>query len=328
MTNLAPVLQGFFTQRLAQRRASPATVANYRDTYRLLLKFASQRAGKAPSKLALADLDATLVCAFLDHLETCRANSPATRNTRLIAIRSLFSHAALSCPEDAETIRRVLAIPNKRTDTPIVSYLTRAETDSLLASPDRHTPLGRRDHALLLVAVQTGLRVSELTSGVCSDIAFGTGANIHTNGKGRRQRCTPLLPGTAKLLQTWLRQRRAGPEDPVFPARTGGHLSTDAVKDLLDKHVRHATTACPSLAAKHVTPHTLRHTCAMHLLQSGVDVATIALWLGHASTQATQAYLHADLQLKEQALLRTSPTPQGANRYKPTDNLLAYLESL
>lgn len=217
MTNLAPVLQGFFTQRLAQRRASPATVANYRDTYRLLLKFASQRTGKAPSKLALADLDATLVCAFLDHLETCRSNSPATRNTRLIAIRSLFSYAALTCPEDAETIRRVLAIPNKRTDTPIVSYLTRAETDALLASPDRHTPLGRRDHALLLVAVQTGLRVSELTSGVCSDIAFGTGANIHTNGKGRRQRSTPLLPGTAKLLQTWLRQRRAAPKTPSSP---------------------------------------------------------------------------------------------------------------
>lgn len=328
MSSLAPILQGYFTQRLAQRRASPATVASYRDTFRLLLRYAAEATGKTPSKLAVSDLDATTIGAFLDHLETVRSNSVATRNTRLIAIRSLFNYAALASPEDAETVRRVLAIPTKRTDTTVVSYLTRPETDALLAAPDRHSPLGQRDHALILLGVQAGLRVSELTAAVCSDVTFGTGANIHTTGKGRRQRCTPLLPATATLLQDWLRHRQASPDDPLFATRAGGHLSTDAVKDLLDKHVRTATPHCPSLAAKRITPHTLRHTCAMNLLQSGIDVATIALWLGHASTHATQAYLHADLQMKEQALSRTAPTPQGRNRYKPPDSLLAYLENL
>ena len=259
------------------------------------MRFAADRCGRAPSDLALADIDAELIGAFLDHLEADRANSIRSRNLRLTAIHSLFKHAALASPEDADTIRRVLAIPTKRADTTIVSYLT---------------------------------RVAELTALTWADVTFGVGANVHTSGKGRKERATPLLAGTARLLQGWARQQAAGPDEAVFATRHGGHLSTDAVKDLLDKHVAQAVAICPSLAAKRVTPHTLRHTCAMNLLQSGTDIATIALWLGHANTQATQVYLHADLKLKEQALARTAPTPQARARYKPTDSLLAYLESL
>ncbi|MDQ6782078.1 MAG: site-specific integrase [Actinomycetota bacterium] len=328
MTALAPVLQSYFTRRLAQRRASPATVAAYRDTFRLLIIFAADRTGTTPSDLDIDDLDAELVGSFLDHLETDRGNSVATRNLRLRAIHSLFHHAAMACPEHAETIRRVLAIPTKRTDTTIVSYLTRPETDALLAAPDRAGDLGRRDHALILVGVQTGLRVAELTALSWADVTYGTGANIHTTGKGRKQRITPLQPVTAKLLHAWARHRHTEPDQPVFATGAGGHLSTDAVKDLLDKHAAAAGATCPSLTTKRVTPHTLRHTCAMNLLHVGVDIATIALWLGHASTKTTQMYLHADLQIKQRALARTAPTPQARARYKPTDNLLAYLESL
>jgi integrase/recombinase XerD len=328
VSDLAPLLQGFFTQRLAARRASPATIAAYRDTYRLLVRFAADRTRKAPSALTVADLDAATVGAFLDHLETERHNSVATRNTRLIAIHSLFRHAALVCPDDADTVRRVLAIPAKRTDTTIVTYLTRAETDALLAAPDRHSDLGRRDHALILVGVQTGLRVSELTGLTWADVTFGVGAHLHTTGKGRKQRATPLQPATARLLRAWSQDRHAQADDPLFATRPGRPLSTDTVADLLDRHTTTAAVVCPSLAAKRVTPHTLRHTCAMNLLWAGVDIATIALWLGHANTQATQIYLHADLQLKEAALARTAPRPQDRRRYQPTDSLLAYLESL
>jgi integrase/recombinase XerD len=328
MTLLAPVLEGYFVERLSQRRASPNTIASYRDTFRLLLRFAQGRSGKPPAQLDMADLDASLIGAFLDHLERNRSNGIVTRNLRLTAIHSLFAYAALRCPEHAQSIQRVLAIPGKRPDTTIVSFLTRAETTALLAAPDGNTPHGRRDHALLLVAVQTGLRVSELTGLSCADVAFGPGASVHTHGKGRRERCTPLLPATAKLLNSWVRQRRAQPDEPLFATIAGGSLSTDAVEDLVDKYVAAATRCCPSLQRKRVTPHTLRHTCAMNLLQSGTDIATIALWLGHASTKATQVYLHADLALKQQALARTAPTPTARHRYRPPDKLLAFLESL
>lgn len=328
MTALAPVLEGYFVERLSQRRASPHTVTSYRDTFCLLLRFAQKRCGKAPAQLDLADLDATVIAAFLDHLERDRGNGIATRNLRLTAIHSLYSYAALRCPDHAEVIQRVLAIPSKRPDTTLVSFLTRAETTALLAAPDRTTPRGRRDHALLLLAVQTGLRVSELTNLTCADITIGPGASVHTRGKGRKERNTPLVAATARLLQTWIAQRCAQPDEPVFATATGRRLSTDAVEDLVDHHVAAAMRACPTLAHKRVTPHTLRHTCAMNLLQSGVDIATIALWLGHTSTRATQAYLHADLALKEQALARTAPTPIARLRYRPPDKLLAFLESL
>jgi integrase/recombinase XerD len=328
MTALAPVLQAFFTQHLTGRRVSPHTVASYRDTFRLLLRFTQERTGKAPATLELSDLDAELIGAFLDHLQAERRNGIETRNLRLTAIHSLFSYAAMRCPEQAEVIRRVLAIPPKRANVTIVSFLTPAETDALLGAPERSSAIGRRDHALMLTAVQTGLRVSELSALRCRDVTFGTGANIYTLGKGRRERHTPLTKATATLLEAWLRERRAGPEDPVFATRSGGPLSTDAVEDLVDKHVAVATAACPSLKSKRVTPHTLRHTCAMNLLGAGVDLTTIALFLGHAGTRATEIYVHADLALKERALARVAPTPAAARRYRPPDRLLAFLESL
>jgi len=209
-----------------------------------------------------------------------------------------------------------------------VCFLTRAETDALLAVPDQSTPLGRRDHLLLLVAMQTGLRVSEITSLTCADVELGTGAHLRCTGKGRKQRVTPLTRPTARLLQHWITDRRAGPSDPLFPNRNGGRLSRDAVADLLTKYVPAASATCPTLAAKNVTPHTLRHTAAMALLHAGVDTSTIALWLGHASTKATDVYLHADLATKEKALARKAPPEVGTRRYRPSDSLLAFLESL
>ena len=328
MSAFAPVLQGYFTEYLAQRRASPNTVSAYRDTFRLLLCFAQRRLGKPPAKLDMADVDAKLIGAFLDHLEQGRRCSPHTRNLRLAAIRSLLSYASLRCPEHAETIRRVLAIPAKRRERPVVSFLTPAETKALLGAPDRHTALGERDHLLLLVAVQSGLRVSELTGLTWADVSLGRGAYLHVRGKGRRERTTPLLGATASTLEAWKRQRRAGAEEPVFANRAGTRLSTDAVKLLLDKYVAVAAKRCRSIGDKRVTPHTLRHTCAMNLLQAGVDTATIALWLGHASTKSVDVYLHADLKLKEQALARTAPTPAARKRYRPADQLLGFLESL
>jgi site-specific recombinase XerD len=329
MTPLAPVLQGFFTRHLAQRQASAHTVAAYRDCFRLLLKFTQARTGTAPAALQVDDLDAELIGAFLDHLEDDRHNSIRTRNHRLIAIHSLFSYAALRCPDHADLIRQVLAIPPKRATTTIVSFLTTTETDALLAAPDRDTTLGRRDHALLLTAIQTGLRVSELTALRRRHLTFGTGANVYTIGKGRRERHTPLTPSTARLLNTWLDDRHAEPDDPVFATHHADRpLSTDAVADLVDKHAATAAAICSSIASKRVTPHTLRHTCAMNLLAAGVDLATIALYLGHANTRATEIYLHADLALKERALAKTAPTPVAARRYRPPDTLLAFLEDL
>ena len=328
MTALAPILQAYFTQRLAQRQASPHTVASYRDTFSLLLRFAQQHLGKPPSRLDVTDVDAALVGAFLDHLETGRRNSAATRNNRLAAVHSLFSYAALRCPEHAATIGQVLAIPAKRTDTTIVSFLTTVEVQALLASPDRATRPGRRDYVLLLVAVQTGLRVSELTGLTCGDVTLGAGANLRCRGKGRKERCTPLTRPTARVVRDWLTERHGEPTDPLFPSRAGGRLSADAVADLLAKHLATAADRCPSLKAKRVSPHTLRHTAAMTLLRAGVDTSTIALWLGHAGTKATQVYLHADLALKEAALARTAPPTVGRVRYQPPDQLLAFLESL
>ena len=328
MTALAPVLQGFFTQHLAQRRVSAHTVASYRDCFRLLLRFTQTRTGRAPSTLELADLDADLVGAFLDHLEVDRHSSIGTCNLRLTAIHSMFTYAALRCPQDADVIGRVLAIPSKRADVTIVSFLTAPETAALLAAPDRDSVIGRRDHALLLVAVQSGFRVSELTALRVNDVNFGTGANLHTTGKGRKNRHTPLTPSTARLLKAWLCERRVAPEDPVFATSSGRALSTDAVEDLVDKYAAIAASTCPSFRSKRVTPHTLRHTCAMNLLAAGVDLTTIALFLGHSSTRATEIYLHADLALKERALAMVAPTPAAARRYRPPDKLLAFLEGL
>jgi len=329
MSTLAPTLQAFFTDRLTrERRASAHTIAAYRDTMRLLLAFAAERVGKHPSALALDDLDAPLIGSFLDHLEQERGNGVRTRNARLAAIRSLFRYAALRHPEHAETIERFLAIPPKRFERALVTFLTEEELDALLAAPDRTTWTGRRDHALVLLAAQTGLRASELTGLTRADIQLGTGPHVTCVGKGRKQRITPLTTPTIAVLRVWLAERAGQPADPLFPTSTGRPLSRDAIERRLTKHTAAAGATCPSLAAKKVTAHVLRHTAAMRLLHAGVDTSVIALWLGHEQVDTTQIYLHADLALKERALARTTPLEAKPGRYRPADTLLAFLEAL
>ena len=330
MSTLAPLLQAFFTERLiGQRDASPHTIASYRDAVCLLLRFAQHRTGKAPHQLDIDDLDAPLIGAFLNYLEAERGVAVRTRNARLTAVRSLFGFAAYRHPEHAAVIQRVLAIPPKRTDRALVTYLTEPEMQALLAAPDRATKIGRRDHTLLLLALETGLRVSELTALTCAAIHLGTGAHVRCHGKGRKERITPLRRQTRLLLHAWLTERAGAPGEPLFPGPTGRPLSRDAVRRLVDRHVTAATESCPSLTGKTVSPHTLRHSCAMTLRRHGVDAATIALWLGHEDVRTTYGvYLHADLALKEKALARTAPPGTQPGRYRPTDPLLEFLESL
>jgi integrase/recombinase XerD len=331
MSLLAPTLEAFFTERLiTQRHASPRTVAAYRDTMRLLLGFAQHQTGKPPCALDFADLDAPLVGAFLQHLEHQRNNNVRTRNARLAAVHSLFRYAALGHPEHAALIQRVLSIPPKRFERAVVSFLVRDEIDALLAAPDGSTWIGRRDQSLLLVAVQAGLRVSELTALRCADVHLPTGAHLKIHGKGRKERCTPLTAQTVAVLRVWLdeRDREGRSADPLFPSRRGTFLSADAVEYLVTKYTASAAEHCPSLRGKHVTPHVLRHTSAMLLRQAGVDISVIALWLGHESIESTQIYLHADLALKERALERTAPPGILPGRYRPPDTLLAFLDGL
>lgn len=329
MTALAPTLQAFFTQRLiAQRGASPNTIAGYRDTWRLLLGFAARATGKAPWQLDIADLDAPLIGSFLDELETSRGNSARTRNNRLAAIRSMFAWAALRHPEHAGTIARVLAITPKRCQRNLVTYLTGEETDALAAACDKKTWTGRRDHALIVLAVQAGLRISELAALTTGDAVLGTGAHVHVVGKGRKERRTPLLPATVAVLRVWLAERGGAPGDPLFPASTGRPLSRDAIERRITLHARDAARKCPSIRSKHVTAHVLRHSCAMNLLQAGNDVAVIALFLGHEQVSTTSIYLHADMRQKERAIARAQPPNATPGRYRAPDKLLAFLEAL
>jgi integrase/recombinase XerD len=326
---LAPAVEAFFTDRLAhQRQASPHTVAAYRDTFRLLLAFVYQRSGKAPCSLDFADLDATVIGDFLTHLETHRGNSVRTRNARLAAIHSFFHFAAFRHPEHAALIQRVLAIPHKRFERALVTFLDRPEIEALLTAPDRSTFIGRRDHTLLLLAVQTGLRLSELTGLRLQDVHLSSGSHLRCFGKGRKERITPLTRQSVAVLKTWLHEHAGQPDDLLFPSRLGGRLSADAVQRLVRNYAQIASRRRPSLDAKAVTPHVLRHTNAMQLLTSGVDTSVIALWLGHESVQTTQIYLHADLSLKERALARTAPPLTKPGRYRPPDTLLAFLASL
>jgi site-specific recombinase XerD len=319
---LAPTLQAFFTDRLVrQRGASPHTIAAYRDTMRLLLAFAQQRLSKQPSSLELADLDASLIGEFLDHLEHERGNGARTRNARLAAIHSLFKFAALRHPEHAALIQRVLAIPPRRFDKALITYLNPCDVEALLAAPDRLTRAGRRDHALLLLAVRTGLRVSELVSLTRANVHLGVSSHVHCLGKGRKRRNTPLDKQTAAVLKAWLSERGGDNDDPLFPSRTGSPLSRDAVERLV---TRHATAA----GLKAVSPHVLRHTAAMQLLHAGADIAVIALWLGHEQTETTQIYLHADMTIKQRALDRTTPPHTRPGRYQPSDSILAFLDAL
>lgn len=326
---LAGLLERFFTQRLMrQRQASPHTISSYRDTFRLLLRFAHQQLHTPPARLAFAEIDAPLIAAFLDDLETRRGIMPRSRNLRLTAIRSFFHYAAYEEPTHAAQIQRVLAIPGKRHTRALVSFLTRPEIDALLAAPDPHTWFGRRDHALLLVAVQTGLRVSELTGLQRADVALGAGAHVRCLGKGRKERCTPLTKTTVAVLKAWLQEPARRKAATLFPSANGGRLSPDSVADLLAKHVARACHTCPSLRHKRVTPHVLRHTMAMELLQAGVDRAVIALWLGHESVETTQIYLEANLALKEEILAKTTPPDGTPGRYRAGDELLAFLNQL
>jgi site-specific recombinase XerD len=329
MPSFPALLEHFFTQRLmTQRQASPHTIASYRDTFRLLLGFAQTQLHKAPSNLALSDLDAPLIGAFLTDLEKRRGVTARTRNVRLTAIRSFFRYAAYQEPAQSAHIQRVLAIPSKRQDRPLVGFLMRPEVDALLAAPDQLTWMGRRNYALLLLAVQTGLRLSEITSLRREDVVFGTGAHVRCQGKGRKERCTPLPRQTVAVLKAWLKEPVRGNTGVLFPNVRGGRLSPDAVQYLLAKHMAVARQRCPSLKQKRVSVHVLRHTAAMELLQAGVDPCVIALWLGHESVATTQIYLDAHLALKEAALAKTTPVNGKVRRFRASDHLLQFLSTL
>ncbi len=329
MSTLAPSLQGFFTDRLiGQRAASPNTIAAYKITCKLLLGFAAKQTAKPPSQLDIADLDAPLITAFLDHLEHDRNTVAATRNNRLAAIHSLFGYLALQHPEHAASVQRVLAIPHKRTERNIVTYLTEPEVDALLDVCDPTTWTGRRDHAMFALTIQTGLRISELAGLTRDDVTLTTGAHVHTIGKGRKERRIPLVPTTKTLLAAWLTERPGAPTDPLFPTITGTQLSRDAIERRLARHIARASLGCPSLARKRVTMHTLRHTAAMRLLLAGNDITVIALWLGHEQIATTNIYLHADMTHKQEAIDRTRPLTIKPGRYRPPDPLLAFLAFL
>ena len=323
------ILQSFFTNRLmAQRRASPHTIASYRDTFRLLLQFARKHLGRSASHIKFGDLNTTFIGAFLDDLERSRRNGVRSRNLRMAVIRSFFRYASMEAPQHAGLIQQVLAIPSKRQEQRLVGFLTRAEIDALLSAPNRNTWVGRRDHALLLMAIQTGLRLSEITNLGQNDVVLGRGAHVHCQGKGRKERCTPLAKTTVSTLAEWIREQRGAGTLILFPSIRGGRLSSDAVQHLVAKYSAIARRTCSTLKGKHVTPHLLRHTAAMELLQAGVDRAVIALWLGHESVETTQIYLDADLALKEQALNKVSPIETRKARFRPDDDLMAFLKRL
>ena len=328
-TSLPALLESFFTQRLMQQRqASPHTISSYRDTFRQFFKFTEQRLHKAPSRLTFQEINAPLIMAFLEHLEKGKGVSTRSRNLRLTAMRSFFRFAAYEVPAHSAQIQRVLAIPSKRFTRTLVPFLTRAEVDGLLAAPDQSTWSGRRDHAFILLAVQTGLRLSEMTGLKREDIIVGAGAHVRVIGKGRKERCTPIARSIAAVLKAWLRERQRGDGHVLFPNAQGARLSVHGVQYLLNKHRAVASVACPSLKQKRVTVHRLRHTMAMDLLENGVDRSVIALWLGHERVETTQIYLEATLAMKEKALARTSPPNAKPGRYKPGDRLLAFLNSL
>jgi len=330
MINTFPVLlQSFFTDRLLQQwRASAHTVASYRDTFRLLLRFANEKLGKEPSILSLEDLTPDFISSFLEYVEKDRNNCVRTRNARLAAIHSFFRYVSFRAPEYAEFCYQILAIPSKRFERRPIEFLTRKEIDALTNAPDQNRWIGRRDRIFLLTAVQTGLRVSELIGLLCEDVVLGIGAHVRCEGKGRKQRSTPLRRETAGVMAAWLCELNGQPKDPVFPCIRGGFLSRDAIERLVARHCKSAQSHCPSLGHKKVTPHVLRHTAAMELLQHGVDRSVIALWLGHESVETTQMYLHADMRLKRKALSRITPLGVKPSLYKPDDELLAFLEDL
>lgn len=327
--DFSPLCQSFFSKRLImQRNASPHTISAYAQTFRLLTAYAQKRLGTPPSQLSLAQLDAPFLATFLDDLESNRSNGARSRNARLASLRAFYHYAALEAPQHAGLIQRVLAIPYKRLTRRLVSYLTRPEVEAVLGSIDKSTWVGRRNHAMLLLAVQTGLRLSEITGLWQKDLMLGHGAHVRCEGKGRKERCTPLAKPTVGVLKAWVNEQGGDESRFLFPSSNGGRLSADAVQHALATHVTAAQRKCPSLAKKRVTPHVLRHTAAMELLQAGVDRALIAIWLGHESLDTTQIYLDADLQLKKTVLDKITPIQNRPGRYRPDDKLLSYLKGL
>jgi integrase/recombinase XerD len=296
---LPALVQQFFTDRLTtQMDASPHTIAGYRDTFRLLLRFASAQTGRAPTHLTINDLHTGLVSDFLVHVERERRNSARSRNTRLAAIRSFFRFVALHEPAYLLQCQQILTLPSKRYVRRTVAFL------------------------------ETGLRASELINLRRGDLVTGTGAHLRCEGKGRKQRCTPLRRDTLQVLEAWRKERAGADSDPLFPTLRGTKLSRDALEHLVRRHTLAAARACPSLVGKRVSPHVLRHSTAMELLHHGVDLSVIALWLGHESVETTQVYMHADLRLKEKALARMTAPTSPPGRYRPDDTLLAFLEAL
>lgn len=323
------LLEAYFTDRLVrQRDVSRHTIISYRETFRQLLRFAQEHCKKLPSQMELEDLNAPIIGAYLDHAQRVRGLSSRSRNVRLAAIRSFFRYVALQEPRRSALVQRVLAMPNKKFERRQVGYLTRDEVEALLAAPDRKTKSGRRDYALLLVAVRTGLRCSELTGLRIEDAELLRGAYLSCHGKGRKERCTPLRKDTIAVLRNWLREREGQPSDPIFPNARGLRLSVAGIEYIVRKHVATARRHCASMRRKRVSPHCLRHTLAMDLLQSGVDRTVIALWLGHESPETTQIYFDADLAMKEKALSRTAPSQTHPGRYQPGDRLLEFLKNL
>lgn len=326
---LSAYLQRFFTERLgAQMKASPNTIASYRDTFRLLLRYAADQRKKEPTALQIADIDADLVAGFLTDLEKTRGNAARSRNTRLAAIRSFFKYVAVNEPQLLHHCQRVLAMPAKRHVKRAIDYLTREEIEAVIAAPDLSTWHGRRDRAILVLTLQTGLRVTELITLTCSDIGLGAGAHVRCMGKGRKERATPIRKDSIKLLRDWLAERKGKTDDPLFISNRGARLSRDAVEGIVRRHVETASKACRSLRSKRVTPHVLRHSAAMQLLHGGVDRTVIALWLGHESVETTQMYIHADMRMKEKAIAKTRPVETKHGRYRPSDKLLSFLEAL
>lgn len=328
--SLPVLIERFFTERLTrQQHASGHTIASYRDTFRLLLRYSSKATRRAPSDLQLCDIDAILISAFLDSLETERSSSAHTRNLRLTSIRSFFRFVAFEAPDHSGQIQRILAIPSKRHDKRLMHFLSRPEIDALLGVPDRNTWLGRRDYALLLLAVHTGLRLSEMTQLDRSSVVLGAGAHVRCTGKGRKERCTPLSKQLVAALKPWLQEERRHGTATLFPNVHGGRLSSDSVQYFLEKYLVAARERCPSLKQKRISPHALRHTAAMMLLEAGVDCSVIALWLGHESIETTQTYLHAHMAIKEAALSKIRPSQRAsAARYRPSDSLLHFLDAL
>jgi site-specific recombinase XerD len=325
----AALLQDFFLLRLkTQRAASARTVASYRDTFELFLRFVERRTARPPSMLALHDVDAPLVLDFLDHLEKERGNAPRTRNVRLAAIRSFMRYASVRDPASLCVAHRVLDIPMKRFERPVLGFLTREEVDVILDAPDRCTWSGRRDAVLLATLYNTGARVSEITGLRVANVLFDRESAVHLHGKGRKQRVVPLWKSTVAQLRDWLGEIDRSPDAPLFPNRSGKALSRSGVEDRMHLAVIKAAERCPSLRGRRVSPHTMRHSTAMHLLQSGVALAVIAIWLGHESPETTHCYVEADLAMKEAALLRVQdPAPRRA-RFQARDALLAFLDGL